>query len=144
MKRSAAKPNVFSQPIKNLTPGRLYSMKMITSDYQDLVPEKSDKKQNAVSITLDNVQVSTDPRQNFQFTFPNCYAHPLGKFDARYNYWMNYHWRVFRAKGETAKLTVTDWKSNNDPGGPIGQELIFNFIEIQPYEGKRTALRSPE
>ena len=37
------------------------------------------------------------------------------------------------AKGESAKLTVTDWTSDKDPGGPVGQELMFNFIEIQPY-----------
>ena len=46
---------------------------------------------------------------------------------------MNYHWRVFRAKGATAKLTVTDWQDDKQPGGPIGQELMFNSIEIQPY-----------
>ena len=44
VKRSDKKPNVFSQEIKNLTPGRMYSLKMITADYQDLVQEKSEKK----------------------------------------------------------------------------------------------------
>ena len=68
MKRCANKPNVFSQEIRDLTPGRLYSLKMITADHQDLVQEKSDKKPNAVSIRLDNVELSTDPKQNFQFT----------------------------------------------------------------------------
>ena len=48
---------------------------------------------------------------------------------------MNYHWRVFQAKGKTAKLTVTDWQSDKEPGGPAGQESMFNFIEIQPYMG---------
>ncbi len=135
MKRSATKPNVFSQEIKDLTPGRLYSLKMITADHQDLVRETSDKKTNAVSIRLDNVHLSPDPRHNFQFTFPNCYAHLLGRFTAQYNYWMNYHWRVFQARGTTAKLTVTDWQDDQHPGGPIGQELMFNFLELQPYLG---------
>ena len=44
MKRSDKKPNVFSQEIKDLTPGRMYSLKMITADHQDLLQEKSDKK----------------------------------------------------------------------------------------------------
>jgi hypothetical protein len=135
MKRSDTKPNVFSQEIKNLTPGRMYSLKMITADYQNLVQEKSEKKTNAISIRLDNVELSTDPKRNFQFTFPNCYAHLLGKFNAQYNYWMNYHWRVFTAKETTTKLTVTDWQHDQQPGGPIGQELMFNFIEIHPYLG---------
>ena len=46
---------------------------------------------------------------------------------------MNYHWRVFMAKETTTKLTVTDWQHDQQPGGPIGQELMFNFIEVQPY-----------
>ena len=46
---------------------------------------------------------------------------------------MNYHWRVFRAKQTTAQLTVTDWKNATTPGGPSGQELMFNFFEVQPY-----------
>ena len=73
--------------------------------------------------------------KSFQFTFPSCYAHVQGKFNASHPYWMNYHWRVFRAKGESAELTVTDWQDRQSPGGPIGQELMFNFVEIQPYLG---------
>ena len=46
MKRSAKGPNTFSQPIKDLQPGRLYSLKMFTCDYQDLIhPKKKTKKQ---------------------------------------------------------------------------------------------------
>ncbi len=36
MKRSPTKPNAFSQEITHLEPGRLYSLKMITADHQDL------------------------------------------------------------------------------------------------------------
>ena len=136
MRRSAERPNVFSQEIKNLSAGRLYSLKMITADYQDLLAEVSNEAENAVSIKLDNGEVLPGPKRSFQFTFPNCYAHHLGKFDREYRYYMNYHWRVFRAKGATAKLTVSDWTSEDEPGGPIGQELMFNFIEIQPYLGE--------
>jgi len=49
---------------------------------------------------------------------------------------MNYHWRVFRAKGKTARLRVSDWQSDTAPGGRVGQELIYNFIEVQPYLGE--------
>ena len=30
-------------------------------------------------------------------------------------------------------LTVSDWMSNDVPGGPIGQELMYNFVKVQPY-----------
>ncbi len=32
-----------------------------------------------------------------------------------------------------ATLTVSDWATDTQPGGPLGQELIYNFIEVQPY-----------
>jgi len=68
--------------------------------------------------------------------------------------WLTYHVFVFRAKSETATLTISDWVRNEriywpaewgiqfnidkwtgegKPGGPIGQELMFNFVELQPY-----------
>lgn len=133
MKRSAKKPNMFSQEIKDLTPGQVYSLKMITGDYQDLVQERSVKADHALSIHLDNADLLSGQKKAFQFTFPNNYAHALGKFNQKYPYWMKYHWRVFRAKSTTARLTVKDWRNDEESGGPVGQELIFNFIEIQPY-----------
>ena len=47
----------------------------------------------------------------------------------------NIRWagRVFRANASTARLTVSDWRSKDDPGGDVGQALIYDFIEVQPY-----------
>ena len=136
MKRSGQRPNSVAQDIVGLEPGRLYSMKMISGDYQDLVGEISNKATHAITIELENAEVLTGPKQHFRFVFPNCYSHVLGKFDRHHNYWMNYWWRVFRAKAETARLTVSDWAGAAEPGGPVGQELMLNFIEIQPYLGE--------
>ena len=136
MRRSRQRPNSIAQDIVGLEPGRLYSMKMISGDYQDLVGEVSRKNTHALSITLENVETLTGPKQHFRFVFPNCYAHKLGKFDRHHQYWMNYWWRVFRAKDKTARLTVSDWAGASEPGGPAGQELMLNFIEIQPYLGE--------
>ncbi|HEY2894175.1 MAG TPA: hypothetical protein VGJ16_08185, partial [Pirellulales bacterium] len=47
MKRNEKRPNVFSQTIKNLEPGRLYSMKMLTCDYNDLVHPQAKKQEEA-------------------------------------------------------------------------------------------------
>ena len=137
-KRSAEKANVFSQEIKNLKPGRLYSLKMITGDYSDLVRERQNMRVHGVSINIENVEMLSGEKDSFQFIFHNHHTHQVGKFGLdhrRHNYffYMNYHWRVFRAKGTTAGLAVSDWKRANEPGGPVGGELIYNFIEIQPY-----------
>lgn len=131
MKRSANKPNVISQEIKNLQPGKLYSLKMVTADYGDLVKGKSVEQKHAVSIRLDGVELV--PEKCFQYVIANNYAQTLGPFNKDNPFWMNYHFLVFRAKGKTAKLTVSDWASATEPGGPIGQELMFNFVEVQPY-----------
>src|SRR5207253_7138462 len=47
MKRSEKGPNTFSQTIKDLEPGRLYSMKMFSCDYQDLVNPKAKTRNEA-------------------------------------------------------------------------------------------------
>ena len=133
--RSADKPNTFSQQVKGLVPGRLYSMKMLSGDHHDLMSENSNKHLHAVSITLDNADVPPGATNSVQAAFPHPPGMVRGKFSRGNRYWMNYHWRVFRAKGKAATLTVSDWKSESDPGGPIGQELMFNFIEVQPYIG---------
>ena len=46
---------------------------------------------------------------------------------------ITYYWKVFKASATTAKLTVSDWQSEQEPGAPFGQEQTFNFLEIQPY-----------
>jgi hypothetical protein len=135
-KRSAKKANAFSQEIKDLTPGRLYSMKMMTGDYGDLVAGRSASRTHGISIQLENVDLLPGPKKSFQHTFAHWLGeHDLGKFKGKRKYYMNYHWRVFRAKAETARLTVSDWKSEKERGGPVGQELMYNFIEVQPYIG---------
>ena len=130
-KRSSSKPNIITQEIKNLVPGKLYSMKMMSGDRLALVNEISDKTPIQMTIKIDNVDILSD--KSFDEMTSNCYSHLWGKFNRDYKYWFMYHWRVFKAKGKTAKLTITDWASDKEPGGPIGQELMHNFVEIQPY-----------
>jgi hypothetical protein len=132
-KRSGKKPNTFSQEIRNLQPGRLYSIKMFTADYKELTGGKSSEQKHAVSIKIEGAAPVDGVGKSFQHVFPNCYGHSMGPFNDSNRAWMNYHQRVFRAKAETAKLVVSDWASDTEPGGEIGQELMFNFLEIQPY-----------
>ena len=40
---------------------------------------------------------------------------------------------VFRARSETARLVISDWAGEEEPGGPAGQELTANFVEVEPY-----------
>ena len=135
-RRSAIRPNRFSQEIRDLEPGRLYSLKLYTADYKNLVERKSVKEKHAASIKLDGVELL--PIKSFQHTYKNLSYHVLGPLDddrEKVTNWMNFHRVVFRAKRPTAGLTICDWASDDAPGGPTGQELMFNSIEIQPYIG---------
>jgi len=128
MKRSEKAPNTFSQTIKDLAPGSLYSMKMFSCDYNDLVNQKAKKLEEANkfigTVVLDGVDIDTKRSFNEMYS-----STPEPKIPI----WITYHWKVFRAKGPTAKLTVSDWPGDKEPSPAFGQEQTFNFVEIQPY-----------
>jgi hypothetical protein len=127
MKRSEKGPNTFSQTIKNLQPGRLYSLKMFVCDYNDLItpkPKKIEEAKSTVTVLIEGAEVDTTR------SFTEVYAsNPEPKIPVC----ITYHWKIFRAKTSTATLTVSDWQSPNQPAPPFGQEQAFNFLEIQPY-----------
>jgi hypothetical protein len=127
MKRSATAANVLSQEITGLTPGRLYSLKLITGDYADL---KSGKSRNAavpLSVAVEGAAVQTG---SFSQPFPSFFGPK--PFTAKETFWMTYHYLTFRASGPTARLMIKDWPSDTDPGGPAGQQVMVNFVELQP------------
>jgi hypothetical protein len=127
MTRSAKRPNVVSQQLQGLKAGRLYSLKLISADYGDLRAGKSRKATQTVSITLDGAEVLPG---GFSYPFHSC--REVKQFTTKSPFWMTYHYLRFRATGPTAKLVITDWAKPDAPGAPIGQELILNFVELQP------------
>jgi hypothetical protein len=130
-KRSATRPNRVTQQIRNLRPGQLYSLKLVTADYQELERGKSVQQKYAVGLQI--TPATTIREKSFQQPMANNYAHALGPFNDQNQAWMNYHYLVFRAEGQSATLTLSDWSGARDAGGPAGQELIYNFVEVQPY-----------
>ena len=131
-RRGAKAPNRFSQQIRQLTPGRTYSVKMFTADYGDLKKGKSDNETDYINIKIDGVDLILE--KEFHQRFPTSLAGSVfGPFNVENSFYLTYHRVVFRAKATEAVLTISDWASNTDPGGPIGQELMYNFIEVQSY-----------
>ena len=126
MRRSKKKPNVICQKIRNLKKGRYYSLKMYVGDYKELTR----KSRHVVSVNIDGVEMIPD--RSFQTVFKNCYSHLIPKHGKQDTYF-NWFRLVFRAKSDTAVLTISDWESNTSRGGPVGQELMLNFIEIEPF-----------
>jgi hypothetical protein len=101
---------------------------MFVADFQDL----SVRQKCSLRVEVGNAEVLRD--KSFVHVFPNCYSHHEGPFNDRHQAWMNYHWIVFRAKGGETGLSIFDWASPSAPGGPPGQQLMVNFVQVQPYE----------
>jgi len=128
MRRSARGPNTFSQNIKDLKPGRLYSLKMFSCDYNDLVKPMAKKKEEAEPFVgiVDIEGVEMDEKRSFTEMYS---SNPEPKIPI----WITYHWKVFRATNTTARLSISDWPIAPDTDTEFGQEQAFNFLELQPY-----------
>ncbi|MCX7826482.1 MAG: hypothetical protein N2689_13120, partial [Verrucomicrobiae bacterium] len=69
---------------------------------------------------------------------PGGFSHPfrsgseVKSFTTKAPFWMTYHWLRFRANGPTAELHISDWARPAAPGAPVGQQVICNFVEVQP------------
>lgn len=133
LKRSAQAPNLVSQTIKDLVPGKLYSVKLLAADHGDLMAGKSKRKMLAVRLIVANAELL--PAKSLQIPFASTHfgrGHAV-PFHDKNPLWHNYFYRVFRAKDDKARLTISDWLDDQEPGTPAGQEIICNFIEVQPY-----------
>ncbi len=132
-RRSRQRPNTIAQTIKNLTPGRLYTFRMYSADYGDLSTGDSEQQMHAVSISLPGVRIL--PGRELHSSYVSRGSKKIKPFDSQKSdgCWLNYYWILFRAKSETATLRVSDWVDPQRPGGEIGQELTFNFFQVEPY-----------
>jgi len=132
-RRSARAPNRFSQQIRKLTPGRAYSLKVFITDYGEFRKGKSVKQTHHMNVNIEGVAIV--PEKGFREIIRDGWSEgsAYGKFDGENQLYITYYRDVFRAREETAELILSDWANEKGPGGPIGQELAFNFIQIQPY-----------
>ena len=125
MKRSGKRPNKISQSIKDLQPGRTYSFRMFSADRGNY-----HKKQDLTfRFSFEGCEVVRDG--SFRHVFRNPW-HGTKEFP-RNKVWMNYHVILFRALNDRCRLVISDWIDDLTPEGPIGQETIFNFVQIRPY-----------
>lgn len=131
MRRSSACANTIEQELRNLQAGKLYSITFITGDYGELMRGTSERRKHAVSVAVEGADVVPD--RTFQSVVANNYAHTYGPFTAQNKYWFTYHRTIVRATGTSGRLRISDWTTPSEPGGPVGEELILNFMQVQPY-----------
>lgn len=131
LRRSAVRPNTLTQTIRELKPGRTYSAKLICADYGDLQAGLSRRAEHALRVEVTGADIIAD--RSFRTTFGSCYSHVHGAFNREHPAYMNLFNITFRAQSSEAQLVISDWLRPGDPGGPAGQELLANFVEVQPY-----------
>jgi len=124
MKRDAQRANRARQTVQDLEPGRLYSLKLISADLKHLDVEQK----VGVSLQLENAEVLDE--YGYQSVFRSRPQWKVKACEGLAQVYLNYHRVVFRAKGPTAELTISDAAS---AGGMADQELACNYVQLQPY-----------
>ncbi len=125
MRRSGKQANRMVQTVKKLVPGRLYSVRMFSADYDALSSGRSVGSDHHIRFEIEDVDVL--PELSFMEIVTNGGGHNNALFKADNRIHFNWHRVVFRARKETSTLTLTD------AGGRVGQQIIINGVELAPY-----------
>jgi hypothetical protein len=122
LKSSTLGHNRIEQKIRNLVPGRFYSVKLYSCD----VSNRYEKSVHNINVDIDGAEHV--PSRSFVHVFHNCYDHWIADEDKKQNRlsWFNYKFTVFKAVSKEAVLIVADVPDS-------GQSLAVNFIEVEPY-----------
>jgi len=96
MTRSEKAPNRVRQTLRALKPGKLYSLKVISSDIGRLDVNQT------VSLGIDIKAVEVLEKYGFEYTYPINYAHTLGAYTREHPAYFTFRRVVFRPNQETA------------------------------------------
>lgn len=126
MTRSDAGPNQVQQLIRNLQPGRVYTLVMYSFDLDQgraIYGNPTLDDVTGIGIVIDNVES----------TAAGCYDHHFRSIHHKEPMFFNYHVRRFRATAADAMLTISDWADPANRGGNVKRDTAINFIEVRPY-----------
>jgi hypothetical protein len=127
MKRSDRRPNAVSQTIRNLTPGRLYCLRMYSCNLERASGYGNPTFGDWHTLRIDIEDVRHVPEKSFQHVYLSIHAGDQPKM------YYNFHFKQFRPNSTTAELTISDWKSSTDRHGEVDALTAFNFVEVAPY-----------
>ena len=122
MQRSGRAPNRVRQQVRNLHPGEHYAIKLYTADLGN--PAAVLKAPHAVSIHVRGGKIIEEESDRHVF---RSYSARGGKPPYFSGFFI-----AFRAEAKTAELDITDWADENTPGGPVGQRLSLDFLQVKP------------
>ncbi len=117
--RSAKAPNRLVQVATGLAPGRLYCLSFVVVDYDSLLDRGRPAQRAALDAMVSDAEILPEatttrvwPRRDMPKTMRRI---------------------VFRAKKDTATITLSDWTGDDEPGGPTGARQALNWIGLRPY-----------
>ena len=125
MRRSEKAPNRVSQAMKGLVPGKLYAVQFVVADYAGIKDSGATAARHAFKANIDGALVI--PEKSYVL------VEKVGRALGKNKFFGNIHRVVFRAESTSAMLSLSDWISDKEAGGPAGQELIVNFVHAAPY-----------
>lgn len=128
--RSAKKPNLLSQTVSGLIPGKLYCLKFSSCDYEDIFKHKHMPLDCTLDATISDVEILPEVSTTRRFPTIWDWKHKTGRSNQPEHVLRRI---VFRAKKDTATVTFSDWKTPTEPGGPAGVRRVVNWISINPY-----------
>lgn len=121
-RRSAKGPNRLVQRISGLVPGRFYSVRVAVSDAKEVVSGKWNPRRLAFGIEVRGAEDVTAWSPLARYGEPVRVVKTLNELTL-----------VFKACARDAELVFSDWLSPDAPGGPAGEELVFNAVRVKPY-----------
>jgi hypothetical protein len=109
-----------------LEPGKLYTFKLCAADLKHLDSDAP----LGMAVELDGV----DRLEDLSFATVFRGGTSIGDFKSVH---ATLYRLVFRARTETARLTLSDWQSADHPGGQTDQHLACNYVLVRPYHATR-------
>ncbi len=122
MTRHAEKPNRISQTVEGLEVGKIYCLRFVTADYNDVVEKKYNPRRYGIDVELEGADVLAERSHVHIDTRKTHKRHDPGRVGK-----INLHRVVFLARSTTQVVTFHDEKA------AAGEELAINFVQLKPY-----------
>jgi hypothetical protein len=121
------------QKLTGLTPGMTYMLRFVVADLADLKSGKSKGQAGQRYALIPTVADSTTVTGKSFVYVSTSSRLPQGPFVGDNPFCLNLQQVVFRPTKAEVELRLSDWASGTESGGPVGQELIVNYVQVQPY-----------
>ena len=134
-------PNVISQRLTGLKPGELYHVHFVAADEADVKrgdhahfirPEEADFRPQGY-VTNGTFMARATVTGGEEIPELTGLHIPYVRRKNWKEILFNQYRVVFRATAPEAELSITDWKSERDPGGEPGRRIYVNFVNVRRY-----------